>query len=92
MVRIPEGSAPDFKNKSWVIGAEVTIPENGASGVLATIGGNFGGWVLMLQDSKPEFVYALSNHHSISSASSPINRFRPVTTWFASPSSMTEAD
>jgi arylsulfatase len=61
MVRIPEGSAPDFKNKSWSVGAEVTIPEKGASGVLATIGGRFGGWVLLLQDSKPEFVYAVSN-------------------------------
>jgi arylsulfatase A-like enzyme len=70
MIRIPEGSAPDFKNKSWTIGAEVNIPQNGASGVLATIGGNFGGWVLMLQDSKPEFVYALSNQ--------PQHKFRIV--------------
>jgi arylsulfatase len=61
MVRIPEGSAPDFKNKSWTIAAEVTIPDDGASGVLATIGGRFGGWGLLMQDSKPEFVYALSN-------------------------------
>lgn len=38
MVRIPEGPAPDFKNKSWAIAAEVTIPDNGASGVLATMG------------------------------------------------------
>jgi hypothetical protein len=70
MIRIPEGSAPDFKNKSWTIGAEVNIPQNGASGVLATIGGNFGGWVLMLQDSRPEFVYALSNQ--------PQHKFRIV--------------
>jgi arylsulfatase len=61
MVRIPEGSAPDFKNKSWAIAAEVTIPDNGASGVLATIGGRFGGWVLLLQDSKPQFAYGVSN-------------------------------
>jgi arylsulfatase A-like enzyme len=61
MIRIPEGSAPDFKNKSWTIAADVVIPEGGASGVLATIGGRFGGWTLLLQDSKPEFVYALSN-------------------------------
>ena len=54
-------SAPNFKNKSWAIAGEVTIPEGGASGVLATIGGRFGGWALLLQDSKPEFVYALSN-------------------------------
>lgn len=61
MVRIPEGSAPDFKNKSWVITAEVTIPENGANGVLATIGGRSCGWALLMQDRKPQFVYALSN-------------------------------
>jgi arylsulfatase A-like enzyme len=61
MVRIPEGSAPDFKNKSWAIAAEVTIPANGASGVLATIGGRFGGWALLLVESKPQFDYALSN-------------------------------
>ena len=61
MVRIPEGSSPNFKNSSWALGAEVTIPDNGANGVLATIGGRFGGWALLMQDSKPEFVYAFSN-------------------------------
>jgi arylsulfatase len=62
MIRIPEGSAPDFKNKSWAIAAEVSMPDSGtASGVLATIGGRFGGWGLFLQDSKPTFAYALSN-------------------------------
>jgi arylsulfatase A-like enzyme len=61
MVRIPEGSAPNFKNKSWAIAAEVTIPDNGANGVLATIGGRFGGWALLMQDGKPQFIYALSN-------------------------------
>jgi hypothetical protein len=29
--------------------------------VLATIGGRFGGWSLLMQDRKPQFVYALSN-------------------------------
>jgi arylsulfatase len=43
------------------VAAEVTIPTNGASGVLATIGGRYGGWALLMFDSKPEFVYALSN-------------------------------
>ena len=61
MIRIPEGSAPDFKNKSWTVAAEVKIPNGGANGVLATIGGRFGGWALLLRDSKPEFVYAFSN-------------------------------
>ena len=61
MIRIPEGSAPDFKNKSWTIAAEVTIPQGGADGVLATIGGRFGGWALLVQDGKPLFAYAYSN-------------------------------
>jgi arylsulfatase len=61
MVRIPEGSAPNFKNQSWAIAAEITVPDKGASGVLATMGGRFGGWALLMQDSKPQFVYALSN-------------------------------
>jgi len=34
-IRIPEGSAPNFKNKSWAIAAEVTIPENGARSLTA---------------------------------------------------------
>jgi arylsulfatase A-like enzyme len=61
MIRIPEGSSPDFKNRSWTLAAEVTIPQGGASGVLGTIGGRYGGWVLMLEDGKPLFAYAYSN-------------------------------
>ncbi|OMI11563.1 hypothetical protein BSN85_12085 [Bradyrhizobium brasilense] len=61
MIRIPEGSAPDVKNKSWTIAAEVAIPRGGANGVLATIGGRFGGWALLVMDGKPIFAYAFSN-------------------------------
>jgi arylsulfatase len=61
MIRIPEGSAPDFKNKSWTIAAELTILQGGADGVLATMGGRYGGWALLLRDGKPEFAYAYSN-------------------------------
>jgi arylsulfatase len=59
--RVPEGSAPDFKNKSWALAAEVVVPDGGASGILATIGGRFGGWAFFLQDGKPGFAYAYSN-------------------------------
>jgi arylsulfatase A-like enzyme len=61
MIRIPEGSAPNFKNRSWTIAAEVTVPQSGANGVLATMGGRYGGWALLMQDGKPEFAYAYSN-------------------------------
>jgi arylsulfatase len=61
MIRIPEASAPDVKNKSFTVSTDVEIPQGGASGVLGTLGGRFGGWALLLMDGKPEFAYAFSN-------------------------------
>jgi len=55
--RIPEGAAPDTKNKSWKIAADVDIPAAGADGVIATQGGRFNGWGLYLLGSKPVFHY-----------------------------------
>lgn len=59
--RVPEGSAPDMKNRSFTVTAEVEIPKEGAEGVLATQGGRFGGWGMLVNDGRPEFVYAFSN-------------------------------
>jgi arylsulfatase len=61
MVRIPEATAPDIKNKSYSITADVEIPSEGASGVLVTQAGRFAGWGLLVLDGKPVFVHALSN-------------------------------
>lgn len=55
--RIPEGSAPDIKNKSFKIAADVEVPEGGADGVIITQGGRFGGWALCLLEGKPTFLY-----------------------------------
>jgi arylsulfatase len=60
-VRIPEGAAPDMKNKDFTVTAEVEIPAGSADGMLITQGGRFGGWGLLLLDGKPEFDYAFSN-------------------------------
>jgi arylsulfatase len=60
MKRIPEGSAPVTRNRSFTITAKVDIPKGGASGVLATMGGRFGGWGLLVMDGKPRFNYTLS--------------------------------
>ena len=59
MIRIPEGGAPDLKNKSFGISAVVEIPENGAEGVLMTQGGRFAGLGLYLLESRPVFHYNL---------------------------------
>lgn len=61
MIRIPEGSTPDIKNRSYSISADVEISQDHTDGVLATQGGDFGGWGLLLIDRKPMFVHALSN-------------------------------
>jgi len=49
----PPSAAPDIKNKSYTITAEVEIPEGGAEGMIVTEGGRFGGYGLFL--SKGEF-------------------------------------
>ena len=60
MVRIPEGSAPDVKNKSFGITAIVDIPEDGAEGLIMTQGGRFCGFGLYLLEGKPVFHYNLA--------------------------------
>lgn len=60
-IRVPEGAAPDVKNKDFTITAEVVIPDGGADGVLVTQGGRFGGYALLVMNGVPEFDYAFSN-------------------------------
>jgi len=59
MVRIPEGGAPDLKNRSFGISAVVDIPADGAEGLLMTQGGRFAGVGLYLLQGRPVFVYNL---------------------------------
>ena len=60
LVRIPEGAAPDLKNKSYQIKAEFVIPKSGAEGMLLTQGGRFAGYGLYLLKGKPVFLYNLA--------------------------------
>ena len=62
MKRIPEGTAPDFKNKSHSITVDVEIGEGGNNdGMLVTQGGRFGGWGLYVLDGKPVYLYNVAN-------------------------------
>jgi arylsulfatase A-like enzyme len=56
---IPDGNAPSILNKDYTITAEVTVPKGGAEGMIATLGGRFGGYALYLLKGKPVFVYNL---------------------------------
>jgi hypothetical protein len=49
--RIPTGGAPSILDKNYTITAEVTIPEGGGEGMIATLGGRFGGYALFLSQS-----------------------------------------
>ncbi len=55
--RVTEGAAPDLKNRSFTITAEVIVTNPVVNGVLATQGGRFGGWGLYVKDSKPVYCY-----------------------------------
>jgi len=61
VTRIPEGAAPDVKNKSFRITAEVNVPEDSVHGVIVTQGGLTGGWALLFRDGKPLFHYNTLN-------------------------------
>jgi hypothetical protein len=61
MSGLPDSDAPDLLAKSYVITAEVEIPQGGAEGMLATLGGHFGGYGLYLLKGKPVFTYNLLN-------------------------------
>jgi arylsulfatase len=57
VVRIPESSAPNTKNKSHTITVQVEIPKEGADGVLVAAGGVVAGYVLYIKDGKPTYEY-----------------------------------
>ncbi len=61
LTRIPEGAAPDVKNKSFRITASVLLPKGGEQGVVLTQGGLSAGYALMFKDGKPIFHYNLAN-------------------------------
>ncbi|MCS3743583.1 MULTISPECIES: arylsulfatase [unclassified Rhizobium] len=50
---VPATAAPDIRNKSYTITADVDIPEGGGEGMIVTEGGRFGGYGLFL--SKGDF-------------------------------------
>lgn len=57
MVRIPEGSAPDLKNKSFTITAEINISGDHNDGVIVTQGGRPAGYALYVKDGKLVYHY-----------------------------------
>ena len=65
--RIHEGAAPNIRNKSFSITADIVLPKGSEQGVLVTQGGLSGGFTLVLEKGKPVFYYNMANvaHYSV---------------------------
>jgi arylsulfatase len=55
--RVSEGAAPDLKNHSFTLAADITVTNQVVNGVVATHGGYFAGWSLYVKDGKPTYCY-----------------------------------
>ena len=61
-VRMPERSVLNLKNRSYLIWADLEVPEGGAEGVVVCQGGSFNGWSIYLDDGVPTWHYNLYGH------------------------------
>ncbi|WP_323845690.1 arylsulfatase [Microbulbifer magnicolonia] len=61
MTGTPQGDAPFLLNTSYTLTADITVPEGGAEGMIATSGGRFAGWGFYLLEGKPVFNWNLLN-------------------------------
>ncbi len=59
MGRLSENSVVSIKNKSFSVTAEIDVPDGGCNGTIIAQGGRFGGWGVLVRDSKAVFVYNL---------------------------------
>jgi arylsulfatase A-like enzyme len=70
--RIPRAAAPDIRNRSYSIAAEVEIPEGGAEGVLVAQGDWCGGYALYVRDGLLVHDYNFVNRHYLVRSGRPV--------------------
>ena len=56
-MRVSEACVLNLKNKSHTVTANITVPEAGVSGVIATQGGSVGGWSLYVHEGRLKYCY-----------------------------------
>lgn len=56
-MRVSEACVLTLKNKSHSVTAELTVPKEGAKGVIVTQGGSVGGWTLYVKNGKLKYCY-----------------------------------
>jgi hypothetical protein len=57
MPDLPYSDAPSILNRSYTITAEIEVPEGGGDGMIATMGGRFGGYGFYVLKGKLVFTY-----------------------------------
>ena len=62
MMTTPVANAPNFRNRSFSLTAEVEIPASGAEGVLLSLGGRFAGFSFFVQNNRLQFTYNYFDH------------------------------
>jgi arylsulfatase A-like enzyme len=73
MGRLPEGVVLNLKNKSHAVTAEIEIPASGASGVIVTQGGRYGGWSFYAHEGRLKYAYnCLGLKFFVTEATSPL--------------------
>jgi arylsulfatase A-like enzyme len=56
---IPTDNAPDILNRSFMITADIEVPQEGGNGMIVTEGGRWAGYGLYLLNGRPVFTYNL---------------------------------
>jgi arylsulfatase len=59
MGRLTENTVLNLKNRSHSVSAEISVPEDGAEGVIIAQGGAFAGWSMYLHDGRLTYCYNL---------------------------------
>ncbi|HEY1883128.1 MAG TPA: arylsulfatase [Candidatus Cybelea sp.] len=72
-MRVAEGCIINLKNKSHSVTAEITVPDEGAKGVIVTQGGFVGGWTLYANEGRLKYCYNFFGlEHYFTETSQPI--------------------
>ena len=59
LVGLPQGDSPFLLNSSYIITADIDVPQGGAEGIILTSGGRFAGYGFYLLKGKPVFLWNL---------------------------------
>jgi arylsulfatase len=78
--RLPETAAPNMKNRSWTVTAEVETGGSATEGVIMAFGGVAAGFVLYLDEGKPVFHYNYFEERTAVAGDDPLPKGRSTVT------------